>query len=452
MAITVKELEALSKRPGKWLSERVRYGHGVLAFRALASGEISIYFRYKNEGRRPVINLGHFGPDGTRGRITLIEARTKAGEYARRHADETVALRELLEAETRERDESLRTVRVGTFDELLTTYCATLRAEGKESASQAAALFHKWVREPFPELLLLKAGNITHSEIMEILKGAVAAKKTRTVNKLRSYLLSAFNRAIIANGDPSLAVEIGSASTKYGIKGNPVAATRRVSKFERKNIGKKLSAREIQLIWSGLDDYPLEIKIFVRLNFRLAGQRIAQLLRLKGSDVNLVNGTLCLWDSKGRRENPRKHELPIPSQAIGLIKELLAVRGDGYLFSKDGNKSINPSLISVVIKEIRNQDKNGDKITDLSPEDFCARDLRTTAESRLSEMGFSRENRGRLLSHGIGGVQDQHYDQAVYLPLLNQMLHQWNGWLDTVLEMDTYEGTNVLPFRAKTIA
>lgn len=438
MTITVKELEALSKQPGTWMSERVRHGHGALAFRALANGEIAVYFRYQDEGRRRQINLGRFGADGSRGKLTLADARAKAGDLARRHADETVALREVLESESRARNAALRAATQGTFDQLLMAYCAALKVEGKQSAGQAVALFDKWVRKEFPHLLLRKAGHITHNDIMEILKGAVRANMTRTVNKLRSYLLAAFNRAITANGDPSLAVEVGSAATLYGIGINPVAATKRVRKFEKKNVGNKLNEEDIRHIWTALEDIPLEIRNFVRLNFRLAGQRIAQLMRLKGSDIDLANGTLCLWDTKGRRDEPRKHTLPIPRQAVGLIEELLARHGNDYLFSKDGAKPLEPTSISNAMKEIRNN-KTGSGI--------YARDLRTTAESRLSEMNIDPEIRGRLLSHGLTGLQYSHYDKGEYLPQLHQVLHQWNEWLDQLLAGESYKRGNVFPFK-----
>ena len=102
-------------------------------------------------------------------------------------------------------------------------------ADNKESAAQVKALFIKWVRLPHPHLLLRRANSIRRDEIMQILVGVTNTGLGRTVNKLRSYLLAAFNAAIAAEGDPFLAVHIG---TGYDLHANPVAATRRVEKFD----------------------------------------------------------------------------------------------------------------------------------------------------------------------------------------------------------------------------
>lgn len=442
MPITVKQLDSLSRRPGKWLSERVRHGHGSLAFRALAGGEIAIYFRYQDGEHRRLIHFGMYGADGARGKVTLTEARTRAGELAQRHGDGITALREFLEAEARKQTEALRMAKEGTFDELLNAYCDVLKAAQKESATQVAALFQKWVRIPFPHLLTMKAGAITQHDVMTILENVAKTEKIRTVNKLRSYLLAAFNRAIKANGNPYEAIRMGRANAKYGIVNNPVASTVRVSGFDRTNVGNKLDPEQIRWIWAALESQPLEVRNFFRLNLRLGGQRVIQLLRLKGNEVDLVKGKLVLWDRKGRRQKPRKHSIPIPQQAFPLLAELISCHGDGYLFSRDGTKPLNASLISITAKKI------SDDQTALNPNavGFTPRDFRTTGESRLAELRVAEETRGRLLSHGLGGLQDTHYDQADYSPLLKEALLIWNRWLDSVLDGGTPIANNVVPF------
>lgn len=445
MALTVKALEGLSKYPGRWMSERVSHGHGSLSFRALEGGEIAIYFRYQDAGHRRIIELGRFGADGARGKLSLVEARTKAGELARLHTEGVVALREFKEAEARKQTDALRAAKEGSFDQLMRSYCELLQAEHRVSVGEVTALFDRWVRTPFPQLLTLKAGEITHSDIMAILENIARVEKIRTLNKVRSYLLAAFNRAIRANGNALDAVRMGRANSRYGITSNPVASTVRVPGFDRVNVGRKLDSEEIRYIWYGLEDFPVEERYFFRINLRFCAQRVQQLLRVKGSDVDLSKCIVILWDRKGRRRTARKHELPIPPQAVAMLAELVERHGDGYLFSRNGTKPLDASLIGLIAKEISETQKRLDPSTQV----FRPRDIRTTAESRLAEMGVSEEIRGRLLSHGLGGLQDTHYDQADYGPQLSKALGIWNGWLDSILADDLRVDNNVVPFRRR---
>ena len=61
---------------------------------------------------------------------------------------------------------------------------------------------------------------------------------------------------------------------------------------------------------------------------------------------------------------------------------------------------------------------------------FTARDLRRTCETRLAELGVSKEDRAQLLSHGISGVQAKHYDRHSYLPQKRAALEKWADYLD----------------------
>jgi hypothetical protein len=48
-------------------------------------------------------------------------------------------------------------------------------------------------------------------------------------------------------------------------------------------------------------------------------------------------------------------------------------------------------------------------------EDFQAKRIRSGVETLLASAGVSQDIRGRLQSHGIGGVQTRHYDGHDYL-------------------------------------
>ena len=44
-------------------------------------------------------------------------------------------------------------------------------------------------------------------------------------------------------------------------------------------------------------------------------------------------------------------------------------------------------------------------------------------------MRISKDDRAQLLSHGLTGVQDTHYDQGKYLAAKTEALRTWNDYL-----------------------
>ena len=65
-------------------------------------------------------------------------------------------------------------------------------------------------------------------------------------------------------------------------------------------------------------------------------------------------------------------------------------------------------------------------------ETFGLRDIRRTTETMLASMGISRDTRAQLLSHGISGVQDAHYDKYSYTNEKRAALVAWEARLDEI--------------------
>ncbi len=71
---------------------------------------------------------------------------------------------------------------------------------------------------------------------------------------------------------------------------------------------------------------------------------------------------------------------------------------------------------------------------------FTLGDLRRTVETRLSAAGVSKEHRAQLHSHGLGGVQDRHYDMHEYLD-------EKRAALETLHRIVTGHAASVTPIR-----
>lgn len=425
MAITTRELLALSKQSGIWKSEPIEHGHGSLAFRGLKNKAVGAYFRYIDNGKRVSLPIGRWCQEGESG-LTLDQIRVIARDMARQHASGVTAIKEKVDADNKQANDLLRKQTEGTFGQLLNAYVAGLRTEGRSSASDVDNQIRVWITEKHPELLKLKASSISKSDVMRILSLPVQAGKTRTVNMLRSYLLAAFNKAIDADGNVLLSSSIGG----YEIVNNPVGTIKRVQKFDAKR-ERFLSVTELKSYMEKIKSLPFIQYAALELCLRLGGQRPQQLIRLLAEDIDLEQRLIKLSDSKGKRATPRAHWLPIPERVLPMIIKLVESKSNGFIF------------------DALHIDTLSHRINVISQGEYQMKDIRRTCETMLSGLGISKDIRAQLLSHGLNGVQDTHYDKHDYLREKDIALARWNSYLDEIASGD--KQTNIVPLRGKIV-
>jgi integrase len=179
----------------------------------------------------------------------------------------------------------------------------------------------------------------------------------------------------------------------------------------------------------------------------LGGQRPTQLLRAQATDIDIDAGSITIHDKKGRRRNgPRRHMVPLIKEVSVILEtRLAAIRdiverrtaiGDHRqvpVFSTDDATPMWRNTLSALIKEISdNMVKEGD-----ARAPFQLRDIRRTAETILASLKVSKDVRSHLLSHGLGGVQNQHYDRHTYWSEKRQALKKWAAYLAKLKEGKT---------------
>ena len=77
---------------------------------------------------------------------------------------------------------------------------------------------------------------------------------------------------------------------------------------------------------------------------------------------------------------------------------------------------------------------HGVPVRGLKREDFELRDLRRTTETMLAALKVPSDVRAQLLSHGLGGVQNRHYDHHDYAVEKKQALERWSRHLTQLKE------------------
>lgn len=289
-----------------------------------------------------------------------------------------------------------------TLRTLCEAYCEELRNKGKnKSARDVASIFRVHVFTS--EFVDIPAKEVTSKNISQIIRKVFESGKERTAGILRNYLVATYNTARKAPFDP----KASSIFIPFDITSNPaeVIATIPVKRGDR-----HLSEKELKKYLNALGEDPVDV--LLRMHLYSGGQRISQLARVKLSDYQEQSGILRLLDPKGRRSTPREHFIPLAKGAQTILKKMS--KGRDKLF-------------------VSNERDAGARVTQIAKaiggEAFDLKDIRRTCETMLVGLGVSKETRAQLLSHGIGGVQDSHYDRHSYIEEKRNALTLWEAKL-----------------------
>lgn len=377
---------------------------------------------------------------------TLVDTGVDPREQKREQEEAKAAAKAASEASTREKENRQRY----TLRALCEAYTELLRSKGKtDSARQAGSILKCHVFDANPDIAALPAAGITAHQVAAMVRKVIEQGKERTAGVLRSYLLAAYNAARKAPFDAKLPGVL----IEFGIDTNPAdpIATIPVNRGER-----TLNAEELRKYILALGDDLSDIAL--KLTLYSGGQRMAQLLRAKVSDYDEQTQTLRLWDSKGKRQQPREHLLPLAPRAAAMVDTLIARakqmeteaaenadRAPAYsalwLFSSYGRT---PMVATTPGKRVADIAKS------MGGEPFDLRDLRRTCETMLAGLRISKDDRSQLLSHGVSGVQAAHYDRHEYIDEKRSALTAWERRLEEIRTGKTAK--NVVDLRRKKVS
>ena len=394
--LTAKTVEAASAHKETLISD----GAGLYLRIRPASGKCSKHwvFVYTNNNQRRKIVLGAYPLH------SLAEARAWARDQSR-------LLDNFIDPAESKRlaKQNAVTKSLTTCGALLDGYVSHLKAQGKQSHSDVANIFTLHVSN---SIKALPAASITHKDLIASIRKLVDEGKLRTSAKLRSYLRAAFELALTAEDNPNAQRTMSG----FNLTTNPAARIKVPAGSsvvgERTLDKQELSeyVRHIAALPAG------DIRDLLRLQLLLAGQRVQQVLM-----ATVEGDSIVIRDSKGKRVAPRKHILPLQGEALAIVK----TRGCMFDTSRTQRDAIKASTI---VKSIS---------TAMGGKPFRLGDIRRTVETMLASMGFSSDLRAQLLSHGLSGIQNRHYDKHDYLPEKLQMLMAWEATIkysDSVIQ------------------
>lgn len=414
MALNRRKLRLL--KPDEWLSDHAGKGAPSLRAKGSSSGVPRYFIRYRDsQNRRIDLALGAFDRvEDAEARAAELIARWRAGERDLREAlqaeIEAKAAAKRAAAEAAEREQARKHRTLGA---LVDAYCEDLRDAGKVSYRDARTTLHRALRDS--PLWTRPADEVTGEDVTHVLNAILAVGKRREAAKVRSYLRAAYRRAAEARLDPNASAAMRS----LGIAHDPLMGVRTIKGAIRAR-DRALSVVELRRYWDALMRQPDPEGAMLRFHLLTGGQRIEQLARVTMRDIDREGGTMLLLDGKGRREQPRRHVVPLIPAALAEIERMRGPNPTGlYVFTYDGGATGATYFavqyrLRLVVRELVE--------SGAVAEPFTAGDLRRTIETRLAALGVPAEVRARLQSHGLGGIQERHYVRHDYLPEVRDAL------------------------------
>lgn len=424
----VKSALTSTKTGTRWLTESLGRGSGSLVLKT-SGGSGSWYFRYAVDRKSYYWPIGPFGEDPA---YTLKRARVEAQRLAaecRSLADGNLhAARERQRQEEEARRQAEEEARQKalqapqhTLGALLDLYIAYLEKQGKDARGPRSSLNH--VKRS--ELAALAAKEVTRPQITALIRSIVEDGKGRQAGKVRAYLHAAYALAVRSEGDATAP----SALVSFEVSHNPVSGTASLSQFIKPR-DRTLSEAELREFWKRLQKIEGIAADAIKVQVLTGGQRWQQLLRATVDDFDEAGATLTLKDTKGRRQQPRAHVVPLVPDALAILKERAKIArelGSPWLFTTDGETHVAESTPAQVLRGIR--DTMLADGTASGP--FLPSDMRRTAETLMASLGISKDVRAQVQSHGLSGIQHRHYDRYSYHDEKLNALKAWSTWLTT---------------------
>ena len=391
-------------------------GAGRLGVKVEPSGQRVFYYRYFWQGKRQFILLGRF-PE-----MSLAQARQLSKEHAgllKEGKDPKAEIAEqLFTAEQQHREDQLK----GSIEQLILGYTTKMREDGKRTWQQVLYRLEKETYSFIPKAT--KARDVTPAHIKQILAAIINRGASVESNRVRSYLMAAFNYGLKADNDPANHQQ----NVMFGLQMNPVSVIPKQSAAEKPGTN-WLKLSELQQLMGDFPKAPSvgsTVSQLLNLCVYAGGQRPHELASSCWDAVNWEEKTLLIVAEVSK--NKRDHLLPLTDSAIEILQRLKAenVNDSPFIFPQrfDAGKHLRTDSFAQAIIYYREHFPDNPV--------FVARDLRRTCKTLMGELGVSKELRDRIQNHALQDVSSKHYDRYDYLSEKRKALELWERRVNSV--------------------
>ncbi|WP_420939901.1 tyrosine-type recombinase/integrase [Aeromonas veronii] len=419
MPLTPNDIAALPAKTNAYyrMDDTRTRGAGGLGVKVLPSGGKMFVFRYMREGKRAFIQLGSFPT------LCLADARNKARALSQ-------TIRDGLDPKDEQERQSKEHEQQGTIEQLFQSYTQQMKKDGKRTHEGVMVALEK---ETYPHLSkTTKAKDVTAHDIKIILAHMIRRGASTQSNRVRSYLMAAFNYGLKHDNDPANFID----DAKFGLVMNPVDAIPKQKAAER--VGERfLSWSETRQLLDDMEQ-PTSLgptlRSLIRLCFFTGGQRPNELAESRWANIDWQAKTLTITADISK--NKRIHIVPLTDSALLVLRFQQEVAGDSPFIFPHALQSDKPMPMASLSQAIDRYRKR------TQMEHFIPRDFRRTCKTLMGELGIAKDLRDRLQNHARNDVSSKHYDRYEYLPEKRHALELWERRL-LGTEMDPFVSANL---------
>ncbi|MSQ92889.1 MAG: DUF4102 domain-containing protein [Gammaproteobacteria bacterium] len=293
----------------------------------------------------------------------------------------------------------------------------------KQKTKLSPATFGKaiWTFEKllFPWLGAQSVSKITPAELLATLRRTESRGRHETTHRAKQRASQVFRYAIAtgrAERDPS-------ADLKGAL--HPVVSKQRAAITEPAKVAALLRAIHSYagtfVTCSALKLAPM---LFVRPG---------ELRRAEWAEINFDSAEWRIPAAKMKMRE--EHIVPLPTQAVGVLRELHPLTGRGRYVFPGVRSSTRPMSENTITAALRNMGYDRHTMT--------GHGFRALASTRLNEMGWAPDVIERQLAHVERNKVRSVYNRALYLKERRKMMQTWADYLDGLAK-----GANVVPIKA----
>ena len=392
MALNHTAIEALKPRASAYSASD---GRG-LGLSVQPTGAKWWRFRYNFEGKAKLLSLGVY-PD-----VSLAQARQRCEDARKLVADGVDP------SAKRKDDRALKNVKAfHSFEQIAMLWWEHWSSTHNQRYTLSVKT--RLQQNVFGALGQLPINEITAKHIADCVKEIGARGATDIAKRAKETIGQIFRYAIAsgyAERNPAKDFSISDV-----VKLKPVKNMARVDESELPDLLRAIEA------YNG--------KAITRIATKLMVLTFVRTATLIGTQWSEIDFEAKLWRiPKERIKTKTPHFVPLPTQAIELLKTLKTITGDGeYLFpSASGSKNAFMSN-NTILKALERMGYKGRQ---------TGHGFRGVASTILHERGYDHQHIEIQLAHAQRSSVAAAYNHALYLPQRTQMMQEWADFLDSL--------------------
>lgn len=348
---------------------------------------------------------------GSRDTMSLAEARAMCRELLSKAHDKKIDPRK----EEQARREAVAAENY-TFRDLFDVWLEKYAKPNLRSSDQPEARIKKHALPVIGHMVL---ADIRPKHISLILDSLMAEGKGTQANRVRAHVHAVFKWGL---------------SREIGLEYNPVAMTLRPKRREQpRNV--TYSEDDMKRLWRAIDEGALPMEVACGLVLKIAlvtGQRKAEIVGAMISELEL-EGDFAEWRlDSSRTKSGRDHVVPLSPLAVALFREAIKKLGRAnrtYVFPSETGKNKLPHLAGRSVSQALARSRGTIGLTNGQ----TVHDLRRTANTQMTRLGFPSEIRARVLNHAKKGVTDGVYNAWEYDTEKREALEKWAKKLEEMV-------------------